>query len=200
MERAVKTNSARRDPVGWDHAVQFYESDDFLCDAVAQFLSDGLLMGEPLVVLTTQAHRDGIVERMKVAGLDWEEARRSRRLRWMDARAALETVMMGRVPDPQRFRDHIGGLIRSSLNGGPDGGPHQRVRAYGEMVDLLWREGDADGALVLEDLWNDLGRTLSFSLLCAYGKGNVYRESHGERYREVCRRHSHVLPSETTRA
>lgn len=180
------------DPVDWDHLVQFYDSDDFLCDSVAEFLSDGLLVEEPLLLLTTAVHRDAIMARLSAVGLDWEAARRSRQLQWMDARAALEQVMVGRTPDPRRFDDHIGRLVRNSLEDGGGG----RVRAYGEMVDLLWREGDADAALLIEDLWNGLGRNHPFSLLCAYGKGNVYQESRGRRHQEVCSRHAHVLPSE----
>ncbi|MDP9275804.1 MAG: MEDS domain-containing protein [Chloroflexota bacterium] len=42
------------------------------------------------------------------------------------------------------------------------------MRVFGEMVALLWAEGDRNGALVLEELWNDLTRRLSFPLLCAY--------------------------------
>ena len=39
-----------------------------------------------------------------------------------------------------------------------------RVRtsgAFGEMVDLLWRDGNAKAALRLEELWNDAGKDLS---------------------------------------
>lgn len=179
-------------PVTWDHAVQFYDTDDFLCDSVAQFIAEGLELGEPIIVLATQAHRDGLVQRLAGRGLDWDRARRSRRLRWVDARAALETIMIGRVPDPARFDQQIGGLIRANVGAGG----HERVRAFGELVDLLWREGNADAALALEDMWNDLGKAHSLSLMCAYSRGNIYKESAGPRYREVCDRHAHVLRPE----
>src|SRR5438552_269564 len=44
----------------------------------------------------------------------------------------------------------------------------QRVRAYGEMVDLLWQIGDVASAIDLEARWNELSTTKRFSLLCAY--------------------------------
>lgn len=186
--------NGRGHAVGWDHAVQFYEGDDFLCDAVAEFLLEGLRRGETVMALTTAAHRDGLIERFAAAGVDWDKARRGRRLTWMDARAVLESVMVGREPDADRFDGHVGRLMRSI------GGTVERasgVRAYGELVDLLWREGNADAALRLEDLWNELGNALSFSLLCGYSRGNIYRESRGHRHREVCDRHARVLPSES---
>lgn len=42
------------------------------------------------------------------------------------------------------------------------------VAAFGEMVALLWADGKMDAAIKLEELWNDLAHTNSFSLLCAY--------------------------------
>jgi hypothetical protein len=42
------------------------------------------------------------------------------------------------------------------------------VRVYGEMVALLWADGQVAAALELEDLWNELGRRLPFSLFCGY--------------------------------
>jgi hypothetical protein len=47
-------------------------------------------------------------------------------------------------------------------------GQARQVRVFGEMVALLWADGDRNGALVLEGLWNELTRRLSFPLLCAY--------------------------------
>lgn len=179
--------------VGWDHIVQFYEADEFLCDAVAEFLAEGLRRGERAVALTTVPHRDGIIERLAAMGVKWDQARLARRITWLDARAVLESVMVGREPDDQRFDAHVGRLMRRVIGSGEAPG----VRAYGELVDLLWREGNADAALHLEDLWNELGRAHSFSLLCGYSKGNIYRESRGHRHRQVCDRHARVLPSET---
>jgi hypothetical protein len=42
------------------------------------------------------------------------------------------------------------------------------MRVYVEMVALLWDDGDMASVPALEDLWNDLARLRTFSLLCAY--------------------------------
>jgi hypothetical protein len=65
------------------------------------------------------------------------------------------------------------------------------------MVDVLWREGNPQAAIRLEEMWNDLGRSHSFTLLCAYVMGNFFKERHGEQFRRVCETHSHVIPAET---
>ena len=50
------------------------------------------------------------------------------------------------------------------------------LRAYGEMVDVLWRRGEKSAALRLEELWNELQARRSFTLLCAYAMGKFYKE------------------------
>jgi signal transduction histidine kinase len=64
------------------------------------------------------------------------------------------------------------------------------------MVDLLWRDGNTDGAVRLEELWNDLATSFEFQLLCAYGMGNFYKSSDSEHFRAICRHHTHVVPTE----
>jgi len=72
-----------------------------------------------------------------------------------------------------------------------------RLRAYGEMVDVLWRDGNSRAAIRLEELWNEAGKEHSFSLLCAYRMGNFYKEGDAARFLEVCRNHTHVIPTES---
>src|SRR5438128_5645193 len=49
-------------------------------------------------------------------------------------------------------------------------------------------------AILLEELWNELARLHSFTLLCAYSMGNFYMPGDGELFDKVCSRHSHVIP------
>jgi len=68
------------------------------------------------------------------------------------------------------------------------------VRAYGEMVALLWDEGNVTAAIELEALWNELAQQLPFSLLCAYANDPPDSDRAGE-IREVCLMHTGVVPS-----
>jgi PAS domain S-box-containing protein len=187
LQSAVLTEPAHE-----NHIVQFYESDDFLCDTVANFLGAGLEAGEPLLVIATAAHREAFRGRLALRGFDVEGACNSGQLTLLDARETLATFMVGGMPDWSRFKEVIGAIITSGRKG-RDG----RVRAYGEMVDLLWRDGHPKAAIALEELWNDVGKIHSFSLLCAYVMGNFYKEADGQHFHEVCRTHTHVLPAES---
>jgi hypothetical protein len=55
--------------------------------------------------------------------------------------------------------------------------------------------GQAHGALQLEEAWNGLLRTHSFSLCCAYPMQIFATEDPG-RFLRVCAQHSHVFPAE----
>ena len=70
------------------------------------------------------------------------------------------------------------------------------VRAYGEMVDLLWKDGNIEGAIALEELWNGLAVKYSFNLLCAYSMGNFFKEAHTHSFRAICASHGRVSPTE----
>jgi signal transduction histidine kinase len=175
------------------HIVQFYEDDAFLCDAVAHFIGVGISSGEPVCVVATQAHRDAFAARLARHGLNVDEARARGQLTWLDARETLSKFMVGDMPDWTLFSNVLGGVIEESRRGDP----LVCVRAYGEMVDLLWRDGNKQAALRLEGMWNDLASSHAISLLCAYVMGNFYRTGDSESFRDVCRAHSHVLPAET---
>jgi signal transduction histidine kinase len=173
------------------HAVQFYENDDFLYRAVADFLAAGLAAGESAVVIATEAHRQGFAAQFAIRGIDADERARAGQLVLLDARETLARFMVGESPDWARFRAEVGALFQSLAS------RNAPVRAYGEMVDLLWRDGNTQAAIRLEELWNDLGREHPFSLLCAYVLGNFYKESHGGSFARICDVHSHVQPAET---
>ena len=120
-------------------------------------------------------------------GHDVAALERTGQLTMADANETLAAFMVGQLPDADLFRQKIGGLLDVATGGRLD----VTVRAYGEMVNELWRDGNPEGAIRLEALWNEL-----FSLLCGYAIGNFYREAHVTGFHDVCSQHAHVLPTE----
>ena len=166
------------------HDVQFYEREDFLYTAVADYLAEGVNAGEPGVVVATPEHRAGFAEALRMRGLDPANID----VLFLDARETLAKFMSGSMPDPQRFFSTIGAVLEA----------HKavRLRAYGEMVDVLWRDGNREGAVRLEELWNEIAGFYSFSLLCAYPIGNFLKESDATLFDAICARHNRTLPTE----
>jgi signal transduction histidine kinase len=179
-------------PAAAAHQVQFYEDDAFLAATVGDFIAAGLAAGEPVVVIATPAHRDAFARALIADGVDVEDAVSRERLAWLDARATLATFMDDVLPDAARFHAVMGDVLRAR----GAAAPRRTVRLFGEMVDVLWRDGTADGAIRLEALWNELAETHAFSLLCAYAIGHFGHAGDVPRFEQICRHHTRVIPTE----
>ena len=172
---------------GGEHVVQFYDHDGDLARAVGDYLSRGLRDGEVAVVIAKEAHRREFEAVMAASGIDPARARREGSLVWCDARATLAQFMRDGEVDGDAFRRVVGKLLRDLKDAGSS------IRAYGEMVALLWDDGDVLAAIELEKLWNGLAQELHFSLWCAYHTQSVAGEEHADALHEVCRQHSAVV-------
>jgi hypothetical protein len=171
---------------GHCHAVRFYDDDASLCRIVAEFVGDGLVADQPAVVIAVPSHRDKIRQELHGLSFDVERLEAEGHLRLLDAEETMSMFMRQGTPDPAAFRASIGAVIDEAARGRP----HAVVRAYGEMVDWLWKKDAAEAAVRLEVLWNQLANTRDFSLLCGYSMGNFYK--HGA-YENICGHHTHVV-------
>ena len=174
-----------------DHFVQFYEADGFLLNSLSGFIGKAIKSGDGALVVATQAHREGLDELLLANGLDLRNAKASGCYVSMDAAETLSKFMVNGAPDRERFNEVLGGAI-ASVTVGCSG-----IRAFGEMVGLLWAEGNHAGAIQLEELWNELQQVHSFSLFCAYPMNEFGGEQFVETHGNVCSVHSHVIPAES---
>ena len=83
------------------------------------------------------------------------------------------------TPDPVAFASVIGAALDDLTGSGP-------VHAFGEMVALLWDEGNVTAAIELESLWNDLAEHRTFSLYCAYSMSSSRGSRAISRRRSAC--------------
>ena len=174
-----------------EHFVQFCETDAFLMDSVSAFIGAGLRAGDVVIVLATKPHTESLEERLKGDGLEVAAARVRGQYVSMDAAATLSKFMVDESPEPGRFAEVVGSMIALAAQG------RRHVRIFGEMVALLWAEGNRAAAVRLEELWNDLGKTHSFSLCCAYPMQGFGGEVYEEEFTEICQQHSRVIPAES---
>jgi hypothetical protein len=172
---------------GGEHVVQFYDQDGDLARAVGDYLAGAVTDGDVAVVIATDAHRRAFEAEMAARGVEAAEARGDGSIIWLDAGETLSQFVDDGQVDARKFRDVVGTLVREAVETG------REVRAYGEMVALLWDEGHVLGAIELEKLWNDLAAELHFSLFCAYHIHSVAGEEHADALHEVCRLHTAVV-------
>jgi signal transduction histidine kinase/CheY-like chemotaxis protein len=194
-----RTSSAQLAPVAdWralseleEHFVQFYEADEFLLDSLSGFIGAGLAADEACIVVATAAHREALDARLRATGLDTAAARARGQYVALDASETLSQFMSEGQPDAARFAEVVGAIIARVAEG------RGRVRIFGEMVALLWAEENYHAAIRLEELWNELHRTRSFSLFCAYPMQGFGGELLASGLSDVCTTHSRVIPAES---
>jgi PAS domain S-box-containing protein/excisionase family DNA binding protein len=189
VQQPEDRSSADRDPLG-EHTAQFYDEDAFLVNAASDFIAAALRSGGAGIVLATEAHRVGLEERLRTAGLDLLAARGEGRYVGLDAAETLARFMVDGTPDPERFSAVIGGVIARAREGG------RRVHAFGEMVALLAAGGNHAGAIRLESLWNELRQRQPFSLFCAYPLQVFDEPRHADPFDAVCDAHTRIVPAE----
>lgn len=174
-----------------DHFVQFYETDGFLLNSLGGFIGTAINDGHGAIVIATKEHRENLDELLLGNGLDLTNARASGRYVSLDAAETLSKFMVDGALDAGAFHQLMGGVIGSMTDG------RSGVRAFGEMVALLWAQGNHTGAIRLEELWNDLQKAHSFSLFCAYPMHGLGGENLIEPHSGVCTVHSRVIPAES---
>lgn len=177
------------------HSVQFYADDNFLLDEISQFVGATLGAGDSAVVIVTQSHREGLEQRLATRGLDINRVTEQGRYICLDAAATLSKFMVGRQPDAVKFIKVLSAAFKRAASAAMS--EHPRIAAFGEMVALLWEDGNPAGALMLEELWNDLAQSRTFHLRCAYPMKLFSRVDDTEAIGKICSAHTHVIPVES---
>jgi signal transduction histidine kinase len=176
------------------HVVHFYQEDSFLLDSLTKLIGTTLMEGDVALVVATPAHREGLAQRLKTLGLDLEVSAKLGTYCAFDAAETLSGFMINGALNSNLFHSFVG-YILSSIRPTAEG-KRPRIVFFGEMVALLCDNGNFDAALKLEQLWNDLARSYSFQLHCAYPLKGFDQESHTQAFHDICAEHNHVIPTE----
>jgi MEDS: MEthanogen/methylotroph, DcmR Sensory domain len=177
-----------------DHVVQFYNDDGELAERVGGYLLEAVLDGGVAIVIATAAHRAAFEARLADAGVDVAEAVGRGAYLAFGAEEMLGRFMIDGQPDSAGFQEVVGSLIAAAVRSGVP------VRAYGEMVALLWDAGLVGAAIELEALWNELGCRYPFSLFCAYPAQSVAGNGHFDAFNEVCLLHAEIVDASSAGA
>ena len=172
-------------PSACDHLVQLYTDDEFLARAVAQFVGAGFAGGEAAVIVATPTHVALFLDRVP----DAAPALARGQLVLLDAEETLERFMVDGLPDQAAFVEIVSGVLTRLRTAG-----YEKIRLYGEMVNLLWERDALEPAVRLEELWNERLAAEGVALLCAYRIDNFDHHAHRHALASISRVHSHVIP------
>ena len=170
------------------HVVGLYDRDDDLVVGIAEFLADALANDGTAIVIATPAHCAAVDAALTRAGVSVASLAGSGSYVVLDAADTMASFMRHGRPDADLFDATIGAIVaRAAARGGP-------LALFGEMVALLWDEGNLEGALELEARWNHLADHYAFALFCAYAMSSLETSGDLSAARRMCDRHSSVIP------
>jgi DNA-binding NarL/FixJ family response regulator len=172
------------------HEVGFYSDDRRLLEHLTQFVGAALKGGNAAIVAATESHRAALLPRLQVYGLDMGAAIEDGRYVALDAVDALASFLRSRMPDPVLFVKVFDQVIRTAAKAAK--GNHSRVAIYGECVQLLWMQGNAEAAIQTERLANQLIKAYDVNILCGYLPSSVPGGMDGDTFQGICAEHSAV--------
>jgi CheY-like chemotaxis protein len=172
------------------HEAGFYSDDRYLLDDLTEFIGAALMVGNAAIVVATESHRDSLLPRLQAYGSDIGAAIEQGRYIALDAADALPTFMLRDVPDPVRFLKVLGNLISTAAKAVK--GKQARVAIFGEMCHFLWAQGNAEAAIQVEKLGNQLAKTYDVDILCGYSLGSVQGGMDSHIFQRICAAHSAV--------
>jgi DNA-binding NarL/FixJ family response regulator len=172
------------------HEVQFYSDDASFLAGFSRFVEAALEAGNAVVVVATESHRNSLLQRLQVHGVDVFAAIAKGSYIPLDVADTLSTFMVNDRPDPVRFLKIAGDLVAAAAKAA--NGERPRVAACGECAPILWAQGRADAAIQLEHLWDEIAKTCDVDILCGYVLSSCQREQESHIYERICAEHSAV--------
>ena len=170
--------------------MQFGVDQAALARNVAGYLWAGLRRGEGALVIAGAENQGAIARQLELLGADLADVLQSRHLVVWDAQATLKGFLVDGQPDWDRFQRLMWAAIlqvrRRKLE----------VRAYGEMVSILWQQRRYAAALRLEQFWNKLLEQPFLSLFCAYAVDVFGNDCDFAGLDGVLATHTHVVPAD----
>ena len=181
-----KTNIFWGEIAPCDHVIQIYESDGIFLDALAGFVGGGINSDECCIVIATDNHLRALESRLTSYGIQIHDLVSENRYIPLNAHEILSKFMVNGWPDEELFNKTVAELIhKGSCN-------NRRIRAFGEMVAILWAEGHNGATVQLEHLWNKFCEKESFSLFCAYPKSG-FTDDINDSILHICGTHSKMI-------
>jgi hypothetical protein len=169
-----------------EHVVQIYENDGVFLDALAGFVMGGINSNDCVIVIATHAHLEALNKRLRSFGTYLDTLVHDDRFIPLEANDVLSKFMVDGWPDEDLFVKTISEIVQRGVCHG------RKVRAFGEMVAILWAEGNQGATVNLEHLWNNYCAEEKLSLFCAYPKSG-FTQNINESISAICECHSKMI-------
>ncbi len=170
-----------------ENALQIYQTDRTFISTLAAFVQDGINSGDYTLVIATRQHISAIGKTLGEKVI--EQAIKAGSYRPLDAKIALSNFLQASWPDAEKFHSYISGFFVEAKK------QNRKVRAFGEMVALLWAQGNSGATVQLEHLWNEFCSNMAPALFCVYPTSGL-TDSAQSSLEQICRAHARIVAGE----
>jgi hypothetical protein len=174
------------------HIVQLYQDEEFYGEAISHFAAEGLVRGESIILVATKPNWKNISARLSAKGFQPDELFAQGQLTLLDADETLPKFMRGNEPDGAIFKP----LAKETIAKARRGGKFPRVRWWGEMVNVLYVDGNPGGSNHLEQFFDQVAHEEQVAIFCSFLMDKFDPKIYDEAFGHVCCTHSHVIPAD----
>jgi hypothetical protein len=168
------------------HVVQIYEDEDTFLNLLEGFVAGGITVNDCVIVIATADHLEALEGRLRSHGYDLAALSARDQYIALDAQQTLARFMVNDWPDYHLFMETMADYFQRAHQ------KQRQVRAFGEMVALLWAEGKSGATVMLEYLWNTYCDKEKFSLFCAYPQSGFAQDTQSA-IKNICSTHSKMI-------
>jgi DNA-binding NarL/FixJ family response regulator len=172
-----KTQTVRK------HEVQFYPDDDSFVDGFTRYIEAALLNGNAVIIAVTESHQKSLLQSLQGRGASIASAIEQGRCLVLDVADSLSAFMVNDLPDPMRFFKVLSDLIATAQ---ATSARPSRVTICGECASILWADGNADAAIQVEQLCNQLTKRYQMDILCGFSLSSFDRDEDKQVFQRIC--------------
>ena len=170
--------------IAGNHQVEFYADDAAFAIGFTRYVESALEAGNAVIVVSTDLHRESVLQRLQEHGVDTVAAIEQGRYLPLDVTDTLSAFMGNDLPDPVRFFRVVGDLIAQAAQA--TAGKRSKVAICGECASILWAQGKADAAIQVEQFCNQLTRRYEVDILCGFSMSSFCREEDKQVFQKIC--------------
>ena len=186
--RVAENGTDRSSPNSRRHEALYYANEVQLLDQWASVAEDALSTDATFLLLATASHEEGLRARLQKRGVNVACAAREGRYVALGNKETLSQFMVGDRLDETRFWRAATAVMMSVLRGST--AEYPRIVACGECAPELCARGNAEAAIRLEQLWDEVTRTFRLDTYCAYSSDACQCDDAEDVREKICATHT----------
>ena len=148
------------------HEAVYYSTDELMLDDWASTADDALNAGATFIVLAFDEHRSRLQAMLEARGVNVAHAIRDGRYISLSVPEIVSQWTVDGLLDETRFWTGATSIMLAATRAST--AEQLQVVACGECAPSLCAQGDAEAAIRLEQLWDEVARTYHLDVFCGY--------------------------------